>query len=693
MNAREAIFTCVKGEEELMFRRMEVREDMGRPYVYRLELLRESVKNAKSPINGQDLVGTRATVQLSCADNNLRYFNGWISACEQGGIYRHYDVYRLEMRPWLWYLSLDSDSRIFQNKKTLDIIESVFGEYKFQSLKKELTTGGQRVREYCVQYRESDLDFVSRLMEEDGLYYYFEHTADGHTLVLCDGTQPHPAVPHVTQFLWAAESRQDRYLDTVLLQLRTTSSLQPLKFRHSDYNYLKPTLPPEGEATRTNPGESAGALEVAYWPGEFCEPDNSDSLNQGTPLAEVQINAWNSEALVATAVTPCRNVGAGGRFTFKRGNVSTEYTITGTSMDLDFGDYESTTVEASRGFSCRMSMIPSKQKFASQRLTVRPRVPGPQTALVVGTDGEEITTDAHGRIKVKFHWDRAQAKDASCSCWLRVATPWASKGFGMIGLPRIGDEVVVDFLEGNADRPLVVGSVYNQDNVPPYPLPDQATVSGIRTRSSKGGDSSTFNELRFDDKRGSEYVWLQAQKDFHRLVKNDEFDTVQGAQWHAVTKQAKHHYQDDLHTQIDKKSLIKIGEDTSVHIGGDLNVKLDGGWSAAVTKALQLSITQGAHASAQSLDLSTQQGIKVADELQISLKAASVVLEAQTSLSLKVGGSFITLSPDGVSITGVMVKINSGGSASSASSPSAPSPASPEDPVADQANTDPLAGG
>jgi type VI secretion system secreted protein VgrG len=319
-------------------------------------------------------------------------------------------------------------------------------------------------------------------------------------------------------------------------------------------------------------------------------------------------------------------------------------------------------------------------------------VRGPQTAVVVGPAGDEIHVDRFGRVKVWFRWDRVGPKNERSTCFIRVATPWASKRYGMISHPRIGDEVVVSFLEGNPDRPLITGSVYNGDNMPPYELPPQATVSGIRSRSSKGGGAGNFNELRFDDKRGDEYVWFQAEKDFHRLVKHDATDEVVRNNQVEIGKNHTAAVGEAYDLKIGKTAKVEVGTDTSVKVLGDTNMAVDGGMGLKVGSALDIksggpmAVTSGA-----AMDVHAGASLTISAAGSVHIKASTgVVIDGGTSLTIKVGGTFISLDPSGVSIVGPMVKNNSGGAAGSAANATQANPTAPAAPAAIVHKNDPL---
>ncbi len=322
----------------------------------------------------------------------------------------------------------------------------------------------------------------------------------------------------------------------------------------------------------------------------------------------------------------------------------------------------------------------------------RPLIAGPQTATVVGPSGDELHTDKYGRVKLFFHWDRVGKKDGTTSCWVRVSTPWASNKFGMVALPRIGDEVVVEFLEGNPDRPLITGRVYNGTHMPPWDLPDRATVSGVKSRSSKGGAAANANELRFDDAKGSEYVWLQAEKNFHQWVKNDSFDTVERDRWTETKRHSQHLIVEKYAMEIGKTATLKVDQDVSAKLGADFSLQVTGALGAKVDGAIDvkgaaaIALTAGA-----ALDIDAGQTIKITGGSSVHVKGLGVVIDGATSLTIKAGSGSVVLDAGGVTITGALVKINSGGSPGTASAAAKANPAAPDEPAAPTQNKDPLA--
>ena len=696
--AFEFEFKSALKDGELLFESMHGREELGRLPEYRVELLRD--KNSSAPVQPKQLLGQSATVKVSTGNNAFRYINGIVTHFEHGGTRGNFHRYRIELRCWLWQLQLVADSKVFQDKTAVEIIDAIFAKYNNKGPVTKKLNATYRQRPYTVQYRETDMEFVSRLMEEEGIYYYFTHEEGKHTLLLCDNPGAHAALPAGDLYWVHQDSSQSEAPsdNSVILMWYLQHRLGSLKFTHTDYAADTPGTKLKGEAQRSLSYPKPNDLEIYDYPGGFEDlamaGQTDAKQTEGKRLAQLRVNEMESEHVLAAGLTHCRHMAAGFTFDFKGHDDAAGYLITRVDFDLKSGGYEANEDSTEEGCLCRFEAVPKDTKFLPRSVQPRPVVHGAQTAVVVGAEGDEILTDKYGRVKVQFHWDRDGKKNEKSSCWIRVSQPWASKRFGMIALPRVGDEVVVSFLEGNPDRPLITGRVYNGDNMPPYTLPDQATVSGIKTHSSKGGDDSTFNELRFDDKKGSEYIWFQAEKDFHQLVKNDGFVSVKGNQTTVVTKDVNHAYKANYSLAVTTKSIVKLGGDVQTKLGADLLSSVGGAFGLAVTKAIQIKSDDAVKLTAsQGLDLGAGQTAKLSGTSGVQIQGATIALSGDTSISLSAGGSSISISSSGVSINGTMVQINSGGGGGSASAAAQASPAAPGDPADPPDNTDPLASG
>jgi type VI secretion system secreted protein VgrG len=669
-------------------------EEIGRLFEYRVELLRRTKDGQVSP---DDLLGKNVTVELKDVNDAPRYFNGWVSHFEQlGETDGRYDVYRVDLRPWLWYLRLSANCRIFQHKTAVEILQDVCGQYKTKQIEDNRLTSTYRKRAFCVQYRESDFDFVSRLMEDEGIYYHFEHSKGRHVMVLGEGSSAHRAL-RGGSLGWAAGQADGHLSQDVITRWRRLRSVRSLKYTHTDYDPETPTSDLTASASRKGGFDAPSDLEVFDYPGEYDDLEQSGNTTAkkqaGERLAKLRIQAYEAHHDVIDAVTRCRGVAAGLSFSFKDHADKGEYLITRNDFEFRFGAFEGQEDSGHRlGFESRLDLVPKGVRYLPFAVTARPVISGPQTATVVGPSGDELHTDKHSRVKVQFLWDRAGKNDQDSSCWVRVSQPWASKQFGFINLPRIGDEVVVEFLEGNPDRPIITGRVYNGTHAPPFTLPEHATVTGIRTRSSKDGGADTYSELRFEDEKGKEYVRLQSERDFHRLVKNDAFDSVNNDCWADVGKNDSRKVGENYTLNIGKASTVSVGADTNVTLGADGAFDIAGQAGIQVGQALALKVGEAATVSTGTgVDLKVGAGLKINATSSVAITGtAGVVIDGVTQLTIKAGGAFITLGPDGVSITGTLVKINSGGSAGSAPSAQSAQPAKPTKPADPKKNEDPL---
>ncbi len=581
----------------------------------------------------------------------------------------------------------------YQEKNALQVIEAVFGDYNHVQVDTSKLSGTPRTRPYCAQYRESDLAFVSRLMEEEGMWYYFTHSDGQHMMVLANNASGHVALPEGT-LAWSHAQTDDQTREDIITQWRYSQRLRSLKYTHDDYDHEAPATDLKKTDQRTVSYQTPGDLEVYDWPGEYAFPGDGNNATQGTTDAQLAVRRFETGHLTSTAASPCRSVSAGMTFAFSgHPQHDGNYLIIAASFEIDIGDQEATQAGRGSGFHAQLQLVPQAAPFATEALTRKPIVQGPQTAVVVGPSGDEIHVDRLGRVKVHFRWDRVGQKNEQDTCFIRVATPWASKNYGMITTPRIGDEVVVSFLEGDPDRPLITGSVYNGDNLPPYELPAQATVYGIRSRSTKSGANDNFNELRFDDKKGSEYVWFQAEKDLHRLVKHDATDDVVNDNQTKIGRDHKGSVGNNYDFKIGNVAKMEVASDTSTKVGGDLNSAVVGAFGLKVDADIDMKT--GATfklASGGTLDIDAGGALTITGAGAVHIKGTGgVVIDGASMLTIKAGSGSVVLDGGGVAITGAMVKINSGGSPGSANSAAKASPTAPAAPADTVDVPDPLA--
>lgn len=596
-----------------------------------------------------DVIAKRATILIVLPDGAVRYINGIFSSFAQGGasmleeggpptVFTHYQA---QLVPWLWLLTRRSNCRIFQNKSVPQILETIFKEYGDWEFKNQLQ-GSYAEREYCVQYRETDFNFVSRLMEEEGIFYFFEHTAEKHTLVLADAPtafKPSPLHPEVSYRTGIGAERNE----DVITEFTYASEMRPGKYTVADFNFEQPKL----DLTATLDGKQVPQYEIYDYPGEYT------TKSAGERLVGIRMQEEETPREVITGAGTCRGFAPGYRFKLRdhyRRAFEREYALISVYHSADQGvNYRSSDEGAANelnyvnSFQC----LPHPTPFRPPRTTPVPLVHGSQTAVVTGPAGEEIYVDKYGRVKVQFHWDRDGKYNENSSCWVRVSQNWAGKRWGAMFIPRIGQEVIVDFLEGDPDKPIITGRVYNGECMPPYTLPDEKTKSTIKSYSSKGGGG--FNEIRFEDKKGSEQLFIHAERQQDNRVKKDSLEWVGG----------------ERHLIVQGDQLEAVGGDKHLTVKGDQNEKVTG------TVSLKAD-----------MDLQRKVGMKYALDagMEIHLKSGmNLVIESGTTLTLKVGGNFININPGGIFIQGTMVMINSGGAAGAGAGASPEAPKEPKE--------------
>jgi type VI secretion system secreted protein VgrG len=547
---RRITLHSVLGPDQLMIKDATVREELGRMSVMDLDLLSPDENLALD-----DLLGRGFSVELVLDGDKSRFFHGIVAECSQIGRLGNYARYSAKVVPWLWFLTRTSDCRIFQQKSVPDIIKSIFREHGTADFDDSGLSGSYAARDYCVQYMETDFDFVSRLMEEEGIYYFFKHAQDKDTLMLCDSAGAHKATPGCEKVAYYPPSdnvvRDEDIIDHWLL----SHSMQSGKLTHTDFDFIKPrsSLLAQHAAAGTYP---KGDAEVFAYPGGYL------TVGDGSKYAQRRLEALQQQHERAVGSGNVRALAVGALFTlenYPRDDQNREYLVISSIHHFGGMDFESGVSHASADVTITFEAIPSKQPYRSLPTTRRARVAGPQTAIVVGKAGEEIYTDQYGRVKVQFHWDRVGKRDENSSCWVRVSQVWAGKNWGAMHIPRIGQEVIVDFLEGDPDRPIITGRVYNAAEMPPYDLPANQTQSGVKSRSSKGGSPANFNEIRFEDKMGSEMLTIHAEKDQSISVEHDESHTV----GHDRTKGIGH----DETTTVGHDRTETVGNNENITIG------------------------------------------------------------------------------------------------------------------------------
>src|SRR5215475_5083950 len=541
---REILIDTPLGPDVLILRSLQRQEALSRLFAFELDLVSE-----EPSIKYDDIVGKPVTVQVSLADGSPRYWNGHVSRFVQAGKDSNVAVYHATVVPWLWFLDQTTDCRIFQNKSAPDIIKQIFQEYGFHDF--SLSLYGDFVkRDYCVQYRESDFNFVSRLMEEEGIFYFFEHEKSKHTLVLGNDPGAHKPCPNQPSARYEGTSGgwQD---DDVILQWLQEQEVRPGKFTSIDYNFETPT------ANMLSSVNGKGKFEIYDFPGEYTKRADGDKL------AKVRLQEQQMPWSVARGTSDCRAFSVGYKFKLTdhyRSDLNQEYVLTTLrhSAHHNLG-FTSGSTDTEPIYENSFECVPASTPIRPQRRTPVPVVQGCQTAVVVGPDGEEIFTDKYGRVKVQFHWDREGKKNENSSCWVRVSYPWAGKAWGGIHIPRIGQEVIVDFIEGDPDRPIITGRVYNAGEMPPWDLPGKMMVSGYKSNSTKGGGG--YNELSFDDTKGTELIQVHGQYDMDTKIEHDE-------RRHVVNNRTKNVDVDETNT-IGNNRTEKVGSNEQITIGAN----------------------------------------------------------------------------------------------------------------------------
>jgi type VI secretion system secreted protein VgrG len=502
------------GESPLLLRQLNAREEISRPFEYVAEL-----HSLDGKIDPNKLLGESMTIFVRLADGRIRYFDGLVSNFEYRGLDGNYAVYRAVLRPWFWFLSHNINCRIFQEVTVKDVFEKVVKDTHGFSDFRWSVNEQYKTREYCVQYRESDFDFISRLLEEEGIFYYFEHEEGKHTMVLGDAKSAFAEIEGATgsDIPFRAPGEAAVELEHIS-QWHVLHELHTAKVALDDFDFKKPRVDLLKQSTISRQHAKA-EYEFFDYPGLYYEAAD------GEALVKVRAEEIQAKFKRLAGASDHRGMTPGLLFKLKeypREGEDGEYVLLKTEIEVESRDLPQHGANAENRFDVSFVAQPSQDPFRPPRRTRKPVVYGPQTALVVGKSGEEIWTDKYGRVKLQFHWDREGQSDENSSCWVRVSQAWAGSNWGSIHIPRIGQEVVVSFLEGDPDRPLITGRVYNEDMMPPYSLPDNQTQSGLMSRSSKGGTAELFNEIRFEDKAGEEMIYFHGQKDFERVVENND---------------------------------------------------------------------------------------------------------------------------------------------------------------------------
>lgn len=600
---RQIAVTSALGPDALLFRSMTTDERLGRLPVFRIQLL-----STDSAIAIADVLGKPMGVEMELTGGGSRHFHGIVTRFGALGASGDLAAYEAVVHPWLWLLKKRADSRIFQDKSVPDIVKEVCAQYGgAASLDLHCLTGDYAALPYCVQYRETDFDFVCRLLEDAGIYFHFTYTADSHTMVLCDASNTHAPIDGYDSLKFAPERNRTGLREESVTQWSASGEIQSSQCVLNDFNYEKAGASISGglqASAQIEAGFGQADYQVYDYPGRYAE------AREGDVLAKARLQRLHGQTEEIAATTDARGLYPGGLFALDHdpgGADGRRYLVTAARYHISDGGYGSGEDAEALEVSCSLSAIGHDFPYRPTATVARPIVHGPQTAIVVGKAGEEIWTDKYGRVKLQFHWDRLGKDDENSSCWVRVAQGWAGKGWGAMAVPRIGMEVVVSFLEGDPDRPLVTGCVYNSDATPPYDLPAEQTKSTVKSQSSKGG--AGFNELRFEDKKDKEEIFMHAERDFLRVVKNNDALKV------------------GFETADKGNQTIDIKNDQTLKVGHDQFETVDNN---------------------QSVDIKGKQDVKV---------GTTIVIEAGTSIELKVGGSSIKIEAAKITIKAPEIEV------------------------------------
>ncbi len=630
------------GVTELLLERFSGAETLSQPFEFKLTML-----STNFSVDIKSLLRTSVTITLIMADGTSRYFNAIFSTITQakagadtkiksqaGGIGNPDEelaVYEAIVVPKLWLLSLDCDCKIFQTMTVQAIVEKVLQDKGVTDFSFRLN-GSYTAREYCVQYRESSLDFISRLLEEEGIFYFFEHTDTKHTLVFSDKSSVLPVCPDqaTAEYSYDGDGWVGEGIEGVA-SLERIESAYTGKAALTDYYFETPSLSLMSTLADSN--------EEAYdYPGEYT------TKSDGQRYVQTRLEEREALQFVVNGSSRCRAFRPAVCFKLKghfRKDTNQDYFLTSVIHDSFDSTYRQNQ-EKSHYYKNTFTAIPKSVPYRPPRDTPRPTVQGLQPAVVVGKSGEEIWVDKYGRVKVQFFWDRVGKKNENSSCWVRVSQVWAGKNWGWITIPRIGQEVIVDFLEGDPDRPIIVGRVYNAEQMPPWDLPANQTQSGILTRSSKGGTGDNANFIQFEDKTDSEQINVWAQKDMNTTVEHNDTQ----------------HVMVDRIINVDGKHTETVVGDTTIEITkGNHSTTVDmGNQSIKVSQGNQSTEVSMGNQSTK-VGMGNQSNTVSMGNQSNDISLGSSETTAMQSITLTVGGSSIKIDQMGVTIKGMMIDI------------------------------------
>ena len=666
------------GDDVLLFHKMHAHEELSQVPEFQLELL-----SARPDIKATQLLGKNVTVTVMLPDDTPRYFNGFVSRFSAGRMLGRYYRYFAVVHPWPWFMSRTADCRIFQDLTVPDIVKQVLSEEPANDFKLELT-GSYRTWDYCVQYRETDLNFISRLLEHEGIYYYFKYEPGKNTLILTDSYSGHDVFPGCETVSFIDPDRVARDDIQHVSHWLHGAAIQTGAYALTDYDFERPSV--DLAVLKTQPrSHEHSKYEVFDYPGFYTVKKD------GEQYATARIDEVAAQFEIARGESNARGLAAGRLFTLEaheRDDQNREHLMLATTLDMEYSDYEALPERGGARYHCSFSAMASKQQFRPERKTPKPFVQGPQTAVVIGPPGEEIYTDKYGRVKVHFFWDRLGKGQPDASCWIRVSSPWAGKNWGGISIPRIGQEVIVDFLEGDPDQPIITGRVYNAEQMPPYGLPGNKTQSGVKSRSSLNGSPENFNEIRFEDLKGAEQLFIHAELNQDIEVENDETHWVGHDRRKTIDHDEITHVKHDRTETVDNDETITIGanrvekvsknetitiglnrkesvgEDEKIDVSKNQTLSVGGNRTLSVAKNESLSVGESRNDQVDKNEVVTigkdrRVDVGQNDLLQIGKK---LTVDVGDQITIQTGSASITLKKDGtINIKGKDITIDGSG--------------------------------
>ena len=659
---RHVKITSPLGTDKLLITGMQGNEGISRLFNFELSLVSED-----KGILFADIIGKGVTVSIELPSGDWRYFNGIISTFSQvsgntasGDDTTRAALYRATLVPKLWLLTRSAELRIFQNMTVPEIVEKVFKKFEITDYELKLQ-GNFEKREYCVQYRETHFNFISRLLEEEGIFYFFEHNADNHKLIIANSSQANVPCPGQSTASYLIEGITPD--DDTISSLENIQMILPGKYMLSDFNFETPN-----NSLNVNiPGKyklGPGDREIYDYPGGYT------TMAPGNALVKVRMEEKEAQITTVRGGGKCRSFTSGYRFTLINADRSEmnnkEYILTSVAHTI------SQSAQAGGDFDYGNSFcsIPADVPYRPPRVTPKPVVQGTQTAIVVGPPGEELWPDKYGRVKVQFHWDREGDNNEHSSCWIRVSQLWAGTGWGAMYIPRIGQEVIVDFLEGDPDCPIITGRVYHATNMPPYNLPAEKTKSTIKSNSSPDGGG--FNELRFEDKKGNEEIFLHGQKDWTIQILNNKNQTIGNDETldvgHDRTKDVKNNQSESIGVNktiiVGKNHTESIGENASIDIGKNETISVGENVSIVIGKNFTEEIAEKSDTTVgkdKSIQVGKNSSTSVGENMVIDV-GKKLNITAAEQITLTTGSSSITMKKDGtITIKGKDITLNGSG--------------------------------